>query len=278
MRFLFWLCSLVAIGVGSFWTWSHYPRARQWVHNVFDTGKFQTLELRYSAESIMDTHRRELLKDSNHTYLEPQIRFYPYLLMEVKYAFANDRTHEGVILWSLVDGEMVIDTRTWETTHGFTDCINASADKDEFKVINALASKGGYLDREGLSKHLNVDNDLLDEWIDSCRRKSLIVQSGNTYRLHLERPRLQVKPETRVEHWLVTKKAKFATRVSRRYSPLQIEYIAKAAFGNDFAVRKTTEIFLPVYSIRVLNPDGSQMSSYWNALTGKRITHPFAVE
>lgn len=278
MRFILWLISLVGIGFGSFWTWSHYPKAREYVHNLFDTGKFQTLELRYSAESLMDAHRKELLKDSNHTYLEPEIRFLPYLLMEVKYAFANDRTHEGIILWSLVDGEMVIDTRTWEKTHGFTDCINASADRDEFKIINALASKGGYLDREGLSRKLNVDNDLLDEWIDSCRRKSLIVQSGNNYRLHLERPKLQVKPETRVEHWLVTKKAKFAKRIARRYSPLQIEYIAKAAFGNDFAIRKTNEIYLPVYCIKVQNPDGSQMSSYWNGLTGKRLAQPFAFE
>jgi len=46
---------------------------------------------------------------------------------------------------------------------------------------------------------------------------------------------------------------------------------AKAAFGDDFAIRKTTEIFLPVYSIVVQNPDGSHMTTYWNALNGKNI-------
>jgi hypothetical protein len=62
--------------------------------------------------------------------------------------------------------------------------------------------------------------------------------------------------------------------VKKRYRSSQIETIAKAAFGNDFAIRKTTEIFLPVYSIVVQNPDGSQMTTYWNALNGKRLLAP----
>jgi hypothetical protein len=183
-----------------------------------------------------------------------------------------------VILWGLVDGEMVINTSTWEKTHGFTDCIASSATRQEFKIINALASKGGSWDREGLSKFLNIENHVLDGWIDSCRNKSLIVQNGNNYRLHLQNPRLMVIPETRLEHWLVTKATKHAQRVSKKYRSAQIENIAKAAFGGDFAIRKTREIFLPVYSIVVQNPDGSQMTSYWNALNGKRLLQPISAE
>lgn len=277
-RFLFMIILCVGIGLGSFYTYLHFPKVRAYAHEVFNSGKFQTLELRYSADSIMEAHRKALLKDHEHAFLEPELRFYPYLLLEVKYSRKHNRTGEGVILWSLVDGEMVINTNTWEKTHGFLDCIHASADKDEFKIINALASRGGHLDREGLSKRLNVDNEQLDEWLDSCRRKSLIVQSGNNYRLHLQNPRLQVLPETKLEHWLVTKKAKHANRIPRRFRPSQIEYIARAAFGHDFAIRKSTEIFVPVYCITVQNPDGSQMTTYWNALNGKRIEHPHTID
>jgi hypothetical protein len=241
-------------------------------------GTFQTLEVRYSAEAIMEAHRKELLKDGDHVYLSPKLKFVPYLLMEVKYNRTQDKTGEGVILWGLVDGEMVINTSTWEKTHGFTDCIASNATRQEFKIINALASRGGVWDREGLSKFLNIENHILDSWIDSCRNKSLIVQSGNSYRLHLQNPKLQVIPETRLEQWLVTKATKKAVRVKKRYRSSQIEYIARAAFGNDFAIRKTTEVFLPVYSITVQNPDGSQMTSYWNALNGKRISQPFAID
>jgi hypothetical protein len=232
------------------------------------------LEVRYSAETIMEAHRKELLKGSDHVFLEPTLKFVPYLLMDVKYIRNSEKTGEGVILWGLVDGEMVINTATWEVTHGFTDCIASNATRYEFKIINALAARGGAWDRDGLSKFLNIENSILDTWVDSCRKKSLIVQNGNTYRLHLQNPKLQVIPETKLEQWLVTKPTKHALRVKKRYRASQIETTAKAAFGHEFAIRKTTEIFLPVYSIVVQNPDGSQMTTYWNALNGKRLISP----
>lgn len=271
MRTLILMLMLLVIAGGGYWTWNHQPRLRAKIEDLVSSSTFQTLEVRYSAESIMDAHRRELLKDSDHVFLEPTLKFVPYLLMDVKYIRAHDKTGEGVILWGLVDGEMVINTGSWEKTHGFTDCITSNATRQEFKIINALAARGGSWDREGLSRFLNIENNILDTWVDSCRKKSLIVQNGNTYRLHLQNPKLQVVPETKLDQWLVTKQTKNAQRVKRRYRSSQIENIAKAAFGNDFAIRKTTEIFLPVYSIVVQNPDGSQMTSYWNALNGKRL-------
>lgn len=272
------LVACLLIGLGTFWSWIYFPGFRSRVEDFLSSNTFQTLEVRYSAETIMDAHRKELLKDGDHVFLEPNLKFVPYLLMEVKYNRTLDKTGEGVILWGLVDGEMVINTSTWEKTHGFTDCIASNASRQEFKIINALASKGGSWDREGLSKFLNIENHILDNWIDSCRNKSLIVQNGNIYRLHLQNPKLQVIPETRLEQWLVTKATKHAQRVKKRYRAAQIENTAKAAFGNEFAIRKTTEIFLPVYSITVQNPDGSQMTSYWNALNGKRLSQPYNIE
>ena len=263
----------IVLGIG-FGVFQYVPFVKERVEDMTGATTFQTLEVRYSAESIMEMHRQELLTDHAHLFLEPTLKFVPYLLMDVKYTRSQDKTGEGVILWGLVDGEMVINTSTWERTHGFTDCIAANANRQEFKIINALSSRGGSLDRDGLSKFLNIENGLLDAWIDSCRKKSLVVQTGNTYRLHLQNPKLTVIPETRLEHWLVTKPTKKAIRVKKRYRSSQIENIAQAAFGNDFAIRKTTEIFLPVYSIIVQNPDGTQMTSYWNALNGKRLAAP----
>ncbi len=255
-----------------FWVWLNYPEVRTWSMNIINTGKFKTLEVRFSAESIMENHRRDLLKDPQHTYLEPDLRFHPYLLLEVKYNRSHEKTGEGVLLWSMIDGEMVINSNSWEMTHGFKDCIGSGADKEDFKIINALASRGGSMDRETLSKLLNVDNEVLDTWIDNCRKKSLIVQNGNNYRLHFQSPKLQVVPETKLDQFLVTKNGKYASRVAKKFRASQIESIARAAFGNDFAIRKKTEIFLPVYSITIQNPDGSQMTTYWNALNGKRLS------
>ncbi|MFA6118316.1 MAG: hypothetical protein WC688_00175 [Parachlamydiales bacterium] len=254
------------------WTWINYPETRNYMYDKIYKKKFNTLEVKYSAENIMEMHKKALLKDSAHTYLEPNLNFHPYLLMEVKYNRSHDRTAEGVILWSLTDGEMVLNTNSWDMTHGFKDCIGFGADKDDFKIINSLASHNGVMDRDSLQKTLNIDNDVLDQWIENCRRKNLIVQNGNNYRLHFQNPKLQVMPETKIEQSIVTKAGRYASRISKKFRPSQIEGIARSAFGNDFAIRKKTVIFLPVYSIKVQNPDGSLMTAYFNALNGKQLS------
>lgn len=271
MRIVFTLICLCAACYGLWWLSSTQPEVKSKVEEILNTGSFNTLEIRYTASQIMDANRKHLLKDNRHRYLEPSMKFYPYLLLEVKYTISDKKTKEGVILWDLIDGEMVTDTKQWEKTHGFSDCINANADLHEFKIINTLAYKGGSADREALIKTLHVENDVLDAWIESCRRKKLIVQTGNRYRLHLENPNLKILPTTKLDERLVTKPQRNAERVHSRYSLSQIEKMTRAAFGSEFAIRMTTDIYLPVHCIVVQNPDGSVHTSLWNALNGKRL-------
>ncbi len=278
MRFIFTLLSLGALGYGGWWTNLHHPEFKNQIIEYVNRGSFHTLEVRYTANQIMEVHRRDLLKDNRHKYLEPQLKFYPYLMMEVKYNTTPEKTREGIILWDLRDGEMVIDTRAWEKTHGFGDCIHASTDRHEFKILNILARKGGSIDRDGLSQALRVENDVLDAWIDSCRRKKLIVQAGNRYRLHLQNPKLKTVPETQIDEKLVTMPYKNAVRLPRRFALSQVEKLTKAAFGNDFAIRKTSDVYLPVHCIVVQNPDGSIHTSHWNALNGQRLSQTHFID
>lgn len=278
MRFLLTLVTLALGGYGIYWLDSTYPELRPRVEEYLMSGSFHTLEVRYTAAQIMEAHRNDLLKDSRHRFLEPELRFYPYLLMEVKYNLSDERTREGLILWDLLDGEMVIDTKGWEKTHGFGDCINAGTQRNEFKVIHMLARKGGTIDRDGLRKALQIENDTLDLWVDSCRKKKLIVQTGDRYRLHLQNPKLKAQPETKLHQKLVTVPYKNAERVTRRYSLAQIERLTKAAFGSDFVIRKTSDVFLPVHCIVVQNPDGSIQTSHWNALNGKELLNSHFVD
>jgi hypothetical protein len=271
MRTILSLILLGVAGYGAWWLLSTHPEVKAKVEDFLDRGSFSTLEIRYTAEQIMNTHRKDLLKDNRHQFLEPILKFYPYLLLEVKYSISDDKTNEGIMLWDLTDGEMVIDTRDWEKTHGFSDCINARTDHHEFKILNILSRKGGTSDRDTLSKALHIENDILDAWIDSCRKKKLIVQVGNRYRLHLQNPKLRTLPETRITERLVTKPVKNAIRAIPKYSASQIERITKAAFGQDFWIRNVTDIYLPVHSIVIENPDGSLHTSHWNALNGRRL-------
>jgi len=271
MRFLFSLLSLGAVCYGVWHFSETKPELKIKVEELLHAGSFHTLEIRYSANHVMEANRKTLLKDNRHRYLESTMKFYPYVLMEVKYALSDKKTKEGVVLWDLNDGEMVLETKHWKKTHGFGDCILAGTDRHEFKVIHALASKGGATDRKTLASLLRVESEILDSWIESCRRKKLVVQSGNRYRLHLEKPYFQKLPITKIEERLVTKSHRNAERAQSRYSLSQIEKLAKAAFGADFVIRKTMDLYLPIHCIAVQNPDGSIHTSHWNALNGEQI-------
>ena len=160
---------------------------------------------------------------------------------------------------------------TWEKTHGFEDCLIAKANKNDFKILLALVEGGGAVDREQIYRRFKVDSDILDDWIESCRKKKLVAVSGNQFRLHFQNPRLETQPKTHLSDSLVTQPGKHSLKTNKRYSPSQIKSLVTMAFGRDFAIRKTQEVFLPVYSIAIQNPDSSIRTTYWNALNGKRL-------
>jgi len=269
MRLIFSLLTLASLGYGSWYTWENVPPIRKFVQSKVSTGGFCTLEIRYTAEEIMRLNKEQLLKTSSYTYLEPKLLYYPYVLMDVKYSQDRQTTSEGILLWGLTDGEMVIDTVSWDKTHGFEDCLLARANKNDFKLLKALVENGGSIDREKLYRKFHVDHDILDDWIDSCREKKLIVISGNKFRLHFANPRLETQPITNLSQAIVSQPTKYSVKVKKRYSLSQIKKLAQIAFGNDFAIRKTEEVFLPIYSIAIQNPDGSTRTVYYNALNGQ---------
>jgi hypothetical protein len=266
-----------SLAVAAWWLWENQPNIREIVEQYIENGEFQTLEARYTADQIMETNRNELLNDGARTYRTPELKFHPYLLMEVKYTQADKKTREGVILWGMVDGEMVLDTLTWEKTHGFEDTILANADRNDFKILNAIAKHKDKISIEQLEKELHVERETLAPWLESVKNKHLVVQRGTELQLHFQNPRILVTPQTKINQWLVTKPYNHAQRISKKYSSSQIEKNAKAAFGHEFMVRSVSEIFLPVYSIEVENPDGSILTSFWNALNGQRIAPKYFV-
>ena len=278
MRFLSTLITLCILGYGIWWINDTRPELKQKALEMINTGTFLTLEARYTSKQIMEKERSTLLKDPQHRYTDPSQKFHPYLLMEVKYTNPDMTTGEGIILWDLIDGEMVVDVKNWEKTHGFADCINSNADRYEFRILNIISKNGGSADRQTLMNGLNIENSLLDSWIDRCQKKKLIVRNGNRYRIHLSNPKINVTPATRIDVPLVTKNCKHTERITRRFTTSQIQKAAEFAFGTDFAVRNIIDVFLPIYSITVQNPDGSIHTTHWNALNGQKISHSSLIE
>lgn len=270
-RLIYIALGLSLFGTAAWWLWDQNTQVREFIQSTLTHQQFLTLEARFSAEQIMEQHRNELLGDNEHTFETPILQFSPYLLLEIKYSLADKKTREGVILWGMEDGEMVLSTESWETTRGFDDLIATGATRADFRIVNALASKTGSMTYEELQKALLVEPDLIEEWLQSARQKKLIVQRGNLYQLHFQNPKLVVAPVTKMSQGLVTKPDHYAKQLSARFQEDQIIRTAQAAFGNEFTIRNAKTVFLPIYRLPVRNPDGSLRSSDWNALNGRRI-------
>ncbi|MCB1119683.1 MAG: hypothetical protein KDK65_06965 [Chlamydiia bacterium] len=235
-----------------------------------------TLEANYSPEQILQLHKQDFT-DSGRRSLEPELKFAPYLLMEVKWRTAKGMTKESAILFSLSDGEMVLDTNSWEKTHGFQDTLNAGATAQEFLLLNILSRAQGSLTIDQLQKTLKLEPEKLDKLIQSTKHKHLTIQRGNEVALHFQHPHFHVHPETYIHHWLVSKPNDPAKRLPHNYTPAQIERLARAAFGSDFTIRSTKEVSLPLYQIQVVNPDNSILTTYWNALNGQPLIPTYGI-
>lgn len=270
-RFLLYTFLALGLGVG-WWTWqsSAFANWKDRLLQYIDNRDIVTLEAKFLPDQVLDTHKQELVGGDKRTVRNTFLKYYPYLLLHVKYPDAN-KTREGVLLWGLNNGEMVLNTEFWETSHGYRDCLECQASRNHFKILQALAKRQGIISTEDLQKELQVERDILNEWIEESKQKHLIVQKGNILQLHFENPKLLVTPQTKIKQHLVSKPLGEGQKVPRTYTRNQIIAITQAAFGSDFTIRSEQEVFLPVYSFEILNGDGSIQTSEWNALTGQKI-------
>lgn len=283
MRLISTLLILAGIGWGSWYAWENFPQVRDLVENTLLKPGPLTLEASYPAGSP-----------------EAELLYYPYLLMEVKYSKDSVTTCEGSMLWGLSDGEMVVELTTLEKTHGFEDCLLTKANKNDFKILKVLVENEGIADLQILNKSFTEDQNSVKRWLESCLKKNLIVFSENKYRLHFENPRFELalssenfskkvglvlseneeKGEalknflTQALHLIPSfdaKPVKKMSKIKKCYSSFQVEQLAQLAFGDDFAIRKTQEIYLPVYRTIVKNAEAKDVTVYINALNGKKL-------
>lgn len=263
---------IAGIGIGAYSLWEANPNVRSAITQYIDNGEIQTFEVRYTPEKVLELHGAELLSNGERTFQKADLKFQPHALFDVKYSSQDKKTREGVLLWSLVDGEMVINCDKWEKSHGFEDAINAQANRNDFKMLQALEKANGKLPVAQLQKELQVEEDLFHSWLENAKEKHLIVQQGNEVQLHFQNPRLLVMPQTKLSQCLVSKPYNHAQKISRRYSISQLEKLAQAAFGQDFKIRSQEVVYLPIYNIDILNPDGSTRTVEVNAVTGEVIS------
>ncbi len=272
MRAIYLFLLLAFIGVGSWWIYHNDGAVRGFVSSYTEnsTSQFLALEPTYSVTQVMDSHRNEIPSLKDDARLIPALKFYPYLLMDVTYSQNNKGRRDGVVLWSMDDGEMILDTTSWNVTRGFGSLLTANATDSDFRVVKAVAARGNTISREQLRKALGVDSEVLDEWLDGARRNNLIIMDGNLVRLRVPDAKVDVQPFTQIGQRLITKSYTHVQRHPTKFTKDQITDAAQSVFGPNVAIRGTKEVFLPVYSISIANGDGSIQTTYWNALNGQR--------
>jgi len=284
LRFIVSIITTSLVCYGGYWFWQNNPNVQGLVTDFISKQvthkEFQTLELRYNADQVMESAKSELIRDHKYKYSEPQLKFYPYVLLDVKFSRNQEKTEEGTMLFSLVDGELILDTKSWEKTHGYEDCINAKVTKAEFLLLNTLARQSGLVEKKQLLGLSGGDPRAIENTINSCKKKKLLVEYAGGLRLHFDKPKLAELPVTRFDQPVVTKSYSNQTSITSNYTISQIKFLAESAFGKDFSIRGAKEVFLPIYTIRVENPDGTIQTTHWNGVNGSRMdmddNHPEA--
>lgn len=178
MRLLYTLFTLAVGGYGLYWLTDKNPDLKQKAEEILDFRTTNALETRFDAAQVMEIHQKQLLKEKGSRFLTPELKFFPHLLLEVKYSDSKGRTKESLMLWDLTEGEMVLDSKTWEKTHGFADCILSHAQLLEFKILQTLAEKGGNCDISVLHEKLQIEIPLLEAILQGCIKKNLLLQTG----------------------------------------------------------------------------------------------------
>lgn len=270
-----WSAAAVLFFVVLWALWIYFEPISSTVNAYVENGDFVTLEARYTPEEILEAQRSSLLGGNARSYKGISTKYLPYLLLEVKYAGSDKKTREGIVLWSLFDGEILLNTENGQRTHGYFDAISNNATANDYKILQSLSRNGGVLAVEQLQRELRLEEEALENWIASARMKHLITQKGNFLQLHFQNPKLVITPQSIIAQRVVTKPYSQADWLPKKFSRSQIESSAKAAFGSDFTVRTAQEIYLPVFSIEVQNPDGSTLTSYWNPLNGQQLNQGY---
>ena len=273
MRFFSSLAIISALGYGAYWVNTNKPELKYKALDIINKNSVCVIEPKYGGSQLIS---RENIPENQ--YAEPQLLLYPYLLLEVKYTEKNASTQEATILWDLSDGEMVLNTQNWAKSHGFGDCINAHADKHEYKLIKIIAKNKGSATRQVFLNSLNIEPKLLTSWLKRAEKKNLIIKNNNSFRIHIHKPMIDVKPYTRIHESMSITNQQRSGQVKRQFSSKQIINASESIFGGSFAIRSTKEVFLPVYWIKIQNPDGSFQTKYWNGLSGKSIHPPTLIE
>lgn len=269
----FWLCCFMLIGFAAFWGYQHRERLEYMMHSKDNEDTIETFETALQPEELLAKQSR-LLLTPQHSFGPVSLIFAPHLLLNVKYSPDGKSSKASTALWDLTDGELVLNTNSFEHSQGFADCLVSQASADDFRLLHTLAQRGGALSKEVICKEMGGDDAVICERIESLKKRHLVIVSNDIVRIHVESPLIKLEPTTFITKPLVERTILYKAILTGKYTTSDIQSLVQAAFGQDLAIRSTRLVYIPLYEIQINNPDGSVRKTLWNAISGKEIWKP----
>ncbi|WP_236574869.1 hypothetical protein [Chlamydia sp. 17-3921] len=204
-----------------------------------------------------------------------ELNFIPHVLMRVRFSKEdlskrNMVSQEGEILWSLVNGEMVLNTGTWACSKGFQECLLLNADKQDIYVMQALAGLGGAASKDSLIQALAMKNLRAEKVIKECHKKKLVFASGSHISTHFQQLH-PIKGCITTLHnppvWL--QKPVGSVFFPAQYSEDKVLRLVRMIFGSNFLILRSSTVYVPVYKVFLVSSDNSVRIEYVNGVTGK---------
>jgi hypothetical protein len=268
MKTFFLLLVFAALGCAGYYGYLHRNEVEEFLPSTEDT--IDTFENAVSPEEVLSRHAKSLLPTKQHVIGSTTLIFCPHLFLQIKYSPDGRTTIGSSMLWNLIDGELVVDTNSFDETQGFSDCLSSQAGADDFRILHLL-SKRGALSKEQISQELGTDSQVVCDRIDDLHKRHLVIVANDIVRIHVESPLLKIDPSTAITRPLVQRKITKSDKLSPLFSKKDIEYLVKSAFGQDVAIRTSRFVFVPLYEVQIQNPDGSIRKTFWNAVSGKEL-------
>lgn len=238
------------------------------VRKVAGLEKLKTLERLISPDQVC-----LLFADYPEENVSVDMCFFPHVLFHIKFSKEDPRkgSQEGQLLWSLVDGELVLDTDTWTKTQGFKECLLLQANQQDMVVMQTLSRLGGAVSRDTLLQALMMKHAKADQMIRKCQKKKLVfVYAGDKIGYHFRQPQFVQGCTTRMHREpVLLRKTRGMSLWPNTYSEDRIKELASMVFGQNFFIINTEEVYVPVYKVMLRSPEDSVRIQYVNAVNGE---------
>ncbi len=269
LRLFSTLSSLALLISGGFFALEYHPEWKTTITSLLDS-PVQSLTPKYDIQHALNMLEPTLRSQQYILAQQTKTEHLPLAILSVKYPF-QETTKEGIEIWDLVCGEMILHADVWDQSHGLSECLTQWVTSDEFSILVTLAQLKGSLSLNALAEKLSVEPERLVQILQKCMHKHLILEKNGNYKIHMHNPILKVPPETVVHSQLTIEKKNVTNKLPKKHSVHKVSKTAEALFGPGFHVKEHAEAFLPIYVFTIKSADGSLSQRYFNSFNGKEM-------